>query len=355
MNTAGDQDVHDRISKLNSELPGFQSDYGLVLNWIHHEVDQTVLKDELIILAQKMGKRSAAESIPTNRVGVEGSIAYCINRGAMLAPSSMARVQRVLDAAENATEEKAPDWEHISETPQSRIIRAYVECYSRIDNAKTRVIKGKLERRDLAPEIRRIVGSFGQGKNAVIKMLCEHYKDSYTEAQKDPTISDWVKPLATIAEALFLMVGNRDSIRAGAKGAKARKLTRTIGQVDRKGEKAASKVTYKDEDDQLGIRSVDPTNVVGADAAVVYNTKNRHCEIYLAKPGSKLSVHGARIVNFDDATSLGKILRHPESDLPHWTRASTIKRFEVLMKGIKGKRWEVTGKLNRNTMILKVM
>ena len=55
-----------------------------------------------------------------------------------------------------------------------------------------------------------------------------------------------------------------------------------VHQADRKGEKAASKVSYKDEDMNLGIRSVDPTNVVGAVAAVLYNSKNRHCEIYFA-------------------------------------------------------------------------
>ena len=268
MNEAGDQGMDDQIAGLDHESPGFQSAYGLVLNRIHHNVDQSVLKDELVALAHKMGKRAIAESIPTNRVGVEGSIAYCVNRGAKLAQSSLDRVQRLLESTEQAIEEKPPEWESIPETPQHRVNRAYIECYSRIDNAKTRVLKGKLEQRELAPEVRRIVTAFGQGKGAVVKLLCDHYKDAYTEAQKDPIIKDWVKPLATIAEALFLVSGNRDSIRAGAKGAKARKLRRTLDQVDRKGEKAASKVTYKDEDDALGIRSVDPTNVVGADAVL---------------------------------------------------------------------------------------
>ena len=142
---------------------------------------------------------------------------------------------------------------------------------------------------------------------------------------------------------------------AGNKDAKARKLTRSLEQVDRKGEKAATKITYKDEDGDLGITSIDPVNAVGSQAVVVYNTRSKHIEVYRAVAGSALSFQGARITNFDTAISMGRTLRKPESDLAHWTRATTIRRLEVLIDGIKGKKWEVTGKLNRNTMIIKVL
>ena len=51
----------------------------------------------------------------------------------------------------------------------------------------------------------------------------------------------------------------------------------------------------------------------------------------------------------------GRTIRRPEADLAHWTRATTIRRLEVLMDGTKGKKWEVNGKMNRNTMIVKVL
>jgi hypothetical protein len=355
MNEEGPLTMDDRISRLDHLDPRFSSEYGQVLSWIHQTVDQAQLKNELVEYARSLGKASAVESMQASLIGVEGKIAYCINRGAKLSLSSIAKANDAINRVTSKQEDTSPDWEYIPETARSRAIRAYVNCYSRIDNAKTMVLRGKLDRRDLAPEVRKIVQTYGQTKTAIVKQLVDHYNDAYLEARQDDATKDWIKPLATIAETLSLMLNNRASIRAGAKGAKARKMRSTVETMDRKGEKAASKVSYKDEDDKLGIRSVDPTNLVGAEAAVVFNTKNRHCEVYLAKQGSSLSVQGARIVNFDESTSLGKTLRKPESDLPHWVRATTLKRLEVLLNGIKGKTWEVTGKLNKNCIIVKVL
>lgn len=347
--------MDDQISKLDHESLDFRTEYMKVLNWIHHSVDPSVLKTELVAYAATLGKSAAAETIPANMIGVEGKIAYCINRGARLSAAAIDRVNDALNRASDGKQEPGPEWEYLPETSRSRAIRAYVNCYSRIDNAKTRVLKGNLDQRELAAEIRKIVQNFAQGKSAIVKQLVEHYKVAYLEARQDESIKSWIKPLATISETLGLMLNNRASIRAGAKGAKARKMRSTVETMDRKGEKAASKVSYKDEDEKLGIRSVDPTNLVGAEAAVVFNTKNRHCEVYLAKQGMKLSVQGARIVNFDEGTSMGKTLRKPESDLSHWVRATTLKRLEVLGKGIRGKTWEVNGKLNKNCIIVKVL
>ena len=154
---------------------------------------------------------------------------------------------------------------------------------------------------------------------------------------------------------ISIMVSNRAGIRAGSKKSRAHKMSTTVQTADRKGERAAAKVNYKDTDTNLGIDSVLPTNLIGSDAAVIYNTKNRHCEVYFAETGKKLSITGAKITNFDVEKSQGRTLRKPEQDLPHWSRASNARRLEVLLEQFNGKKWSVAGKLNRNTMILAVI
>lgn len=347
--------MEERIALLDHESDGFRSSYVQVLNWIHQTAEASTLREELISYAERLGMREVAELIPANRIGVEGKIAFCLNRGAKLPPTSADRIMSLLEEYRDRAPDGKSWFEDLPETPQWRAARAYVNCYSRLDNAKTLVLKGKMDQRELSGETRKIVNTFAQGKTAIIKQLVDHYRDSYLEARQDESIRDWAKPLATIVEALHFILSNRASIRAGAKNAKARKMRSTVESYDRKGEKAATKVSYKDEDENLGIRSVDPTHVVGATAAVIYNSKNRHCEVYHAKAGSQLSIQGARIVNFDEARSQGRTLRKPDSDLPHWARATTLKRLEVLMDGTKGKRWEVTGKLNKNCIIVKVL
>lgn len=347
--------MEERITSLDHSAEGFQSSYGQVLNWLHQTMDLNDLKNELVIYADRIGMREIAESIPITRIGVEGKIAFCLNRGARLAPASADRVKALLDEYQEGPPEGRQWFEDLPDTPGGKAIRAYVNCYSRLDNAKTRVLRGNLDPRELSAETRRIVSLYAQGKTAIIKQLADHYRDGYLESRQDPSVDNWTKPIGTIVETLHFMLSNRASIRSGAKVAKARKLRSTLETYDRKGERAATKVSYKDEDRDLGIRSVDPTHLVGASAAVIYNAKNRHCEVYHAKLGSQLSIQGARIVNFDEHRSQGRTLRKPSSDLQHWTRATTVKRLDVLMDGTKGKRWEVTGKLNKNCVIVKVL
>lgn len=347
--------MEDKIQVLDHEQQGFQSRYTDVLNWIHQTVDPSQLKNELITYARSKKNTDISDLVSGSLVGVECKIAYCLNRGAKLSNSSVSRLETLIDKIADRCSQASPEWEYLPETPSSKIVRAYVGCYSHIDNAKTRVLRGILDQRDLATEVRKIVQTYAQSKTAVVKQLAEHYKEAYLEARQEDAIRDWIKPLATISDTLHLMLSNRASIRAGARGAKARKMQSTVETMDRKGEKAASRVSYKDEDNTLGIRSVDPTNIVGAAAAVVFNTKTRHCEVYLAEKDKTLSVQGAKIINFDEKASMGRTLRKPESDLPHWVRATTLRRLEVLATGIKGKVWEVNGKLNKNCIIVKVL
>jgi len=352
----GDVEMDAKIAALNCDLPEFEGIYSDVLNFIHYEIDMSVLKHELVKYATCINMSDIAEKIPPGYVGIEGKIAYCINRGAKLKESSIEKVRKILtEYNTKSIKESNFNWEQITPTSQGKNILAYVNCYSQIDNAKTLVLRGKMPARDLATTVRKIVNDNAQGKAIVAKQLLDHYKERLVESKGDLCIADWVKPLAIIVDTLGLLVNNRASVRLGAKGAKARKLANTLEQRDSKGEKAAAKVTYKDADQDLGIDSVDPTNLVGAAAAVIYNTKNRHCEVYFAMDGKRLSVQGARIINFDEAKSIGKTLRHPEKELPHWNRATVVRRLEVLLGQINGKGWTLSGKFNRNTMILKVL
>jgi len=342
------------IADLNYESDNFDTLYGNILNCIHYEVDQSQLKHELVVYAEKLGK-DVLTKINLAHIGIEASIAYCLNRGAKLKQSSINRVDAYINKLYDTKQEIVFNWEPIVETANGKIIRAYVNCYSRIDNLKTLVINGKLDTRSLASETRKIVENFSQGKTAVVKMLVEHYKQSVVESKNDDTIKLWQKPLATILDVVMLLADNKSALKQGARGAKARKMASTVQQRDRKGEKAAAKVTYKEEDDTYGIRSIDPTLLVGSQAAVVFNSKTNHIEIYRAKNDLKLSMHGAKITNFDDTISTGRTLRKPERDLPQFARASNVRRLEVLADGINGKSWQLTGKLNRNSVIVKIL
>ena len=348
--------MDDVISRLDYTLPEFSTEYGKVINWIHYEVDRATLVRELGAYTHGMGAPDIAAIGPTTDVSMSGAIAYCLNRGAKLSPTSKERLENWLHTLHSTEKsETSVNWEYLTPTATGKNIQAYVNSYSQIDNLKTRFLAGKVDIRELPIQVRKIIADRAQNKTNVTRQLLEHYRESLVECQDCPVTKSWQRPLKVIVDTISIMVSNRAGIRAGSKKSRAHKMSTTVQTADRKGERAAAKVNYKDTDTDLGIDSVLPTNLIGSDAAVIYNTKNRHCEVYFAETGKKLSITGAKITNFDVEKSQGRTLRKPEQDLPHWSRASNARRLEVLLEQFNGKKWSLAGKLNRNTMILAVI
>ena len=94
--------------------------------------------------------------------------------------------------------------------------------------------------------------------------------------------------------------------------AKLNKKPRAKKQVP--ADKLVAKLKFKASDDKLGLTSVPPAQLVGAQGAVVYNTKTRKIGIYTSLNSNGLTVKGTTISNFTDK-SMQKTLRKPEVQL----------------------------------------
>ena len=118
-------------------------------------------------------------------------------------------------------------------------------------------------------------------------------------------------------------------------------------------EKLVAKLKFKATDDKLGVTSVPPTTIVGAQACIVYNTKTRKIGYYNSLNSSGLTVKGTTIGNYTDK-STQKTLRKPEVQLRDFKEQNTQKRVETWFKNIKATEIALNGRINADTMILKV-
>ena len=118
-------------------------------------------------------------------------------------------------------------------------------------------------------------------------------------------------------------------------------------------EKLVAKLKFKATDDKLGVTSVPPTQLIGAQGAVVYNTKTRKIGVYTSLNSSGLAVKGTSITNFTDK-STQKTLRKPDVQLREFKEQNTNKRIETWFKNIKATEIQLNGRLNADVMILKV-
>ena len=133
--------------------------------------------------------------------------------------------------------------------------------------------------------------------------------------------------------------------------AKLNKKPRAKKQVP--ADKLVAKLKFKASDDKLGLTSVPPAQLVGAQGAVVYNTKTRKIGIYTSLNSNGLTVKGTTISNFTDK-SMQKTLRKPEVQLREFKDQNTQKRIETWVKNIKATEVPLNGRINADIMILKV-
>jgi len=118
-------------------------------------------------------------------------------------------------------------------------------------------------------------------------------------------------------------------------------------------EELVKKLKFLVTDTKLGVTSVPPQGIIGAQAAIVYNSKTRKIGMYIAKSSDGLNVKGTSIIDFTDK-SVQKTLRKPADQLKDFKLQNTQRRVETWLSAIKATDTMLNGRMNQDIMILKV-
>jgi len=149
---------------------------------------------------------------------------------------------------------------------------------------------------------------------------------------------------------LTQVVNACDQIAGEAKIARAPRAKKAKPAEDQ-----VKKIKFKATDDRYNIASVPASQLVGAVAVVVFNTKTRKLGFYVADATSQvLGVKGTSIIGFDTKRSIQKTLRKPELQLKEFKAIGTQKRMQTWFEGIKTTETVLNGRINAEVMILKV-
>lgn len=114
------------------------------------------------------------------------------------------------------------------------------------------------------------------------------------------------------------------------------------------------KVLYCESNDEYKLKSELPKNIIGAMQLWVFNIKTRKLGVYHALDAEGFSIKGTSILNFSETKSLQKTLRKPEVTLPEIVTGSKVFLRNAL-ESVKAKESCLTGRLNRDTILLKVV
>lgn len=165
-------------------------------------------------------------------------------------------------------------------------------------------------------------------------------KEGYSNFSKSE-----LKKLVTYCDRIIT-----DAIKFGTESKQSRKPRKRKAKTP---EQLTAKLNYCKEFAELKLKSIDPKQIVGAITLWVYNTKLRKLGVYHADDASGLSVKGSTIINYNESKSISKKLRKPEVTLPEVLNGGKVFLRNVL-GNIKAKESPLTGRINRDTILLKI-
>jgi hypothetical protein len=205
----------------------------------------------------------------------------------------------------------------------------------------TNLLRGKGAK---AAHARFIKSYFKRGHEELLELASGNADEQLREAYGHVARKN-VKKLIEFYESIMVAC---DQIAAEAKLTKKPRAKKVVPA-----EKLIAKVKFKTGDDKLGITSVPPTQIIGAQSLVIYNTKTRKIGVYISKSSAGFGVKGTSITDFSEK-SFQKTIRKPEVQLKEFKEQNTQKRVETWFTKIKTTETLMNGRLNEDIILLKV-
>ena len=203
------------------------------------------------------------------------------------------------------------------------------------------LLKGKGAK---AAHSRMIKGYFQRNFNELNELASGQADEQLREAYKHNSRKN-VKKLIEFYEAIMSACDQIAAEQKVLKKPRAKKV--------KPAEDLVKKLKFKLSDDKLSITSVPTAGLIGAQAAIVYNTKTRKIGMYIASSSEGLNVKGASIINFTEK-SFQKTLRKPDVQLKEFKEQNTQKRVETWFSKIKSTETVLNGRVNAELILLKI-
>lgn len=330
------------FTKISDSEEKHLQNWSYAMNIARLELDNATMKREFIKWATSSDLDDVQHfsSLPEWHYLTIGRMAWLVNNGAVMPAQSKKFFEtkiatlRSIDSENNEAEETI--------TSDAKRIIQYVNLYSKIDVLR---MKHMTDLSLLEEEVRRLF-SGNHVPMTMIKKLYNHFKESLDDAlseTENSEVESWIDPLVTVVNVLAACTGNAQAINAMSKKVKGRAA------------KDAKNATVKKVDQETNIVGLNPAMIVGNTYALVYNCKTRKVMLYIAKPGEKLGVKGTYIIGHDDSSSFGKTLRKPKDTFSKMLHNANVDRIKhILNDNVTGKRHKINGKLNKETLLVKV-
>lgn len=175
------------------------------------------------------------------------------------------------------------------------------------------------------------------------KSDCEQLKEAYSFLTKK-NIQLFVEFVESLIEDANKWHGVAKQISHNNRAPRVRKQKSPLKQVE--------KLQYLKQHENL--KSVPPTQIVGATQLWVYNVKYKSLGVYVCNNAHGFMVKGCTILNFDTTESISKTLRKPEDVIPSVMESGKVALRKIL-PALKTREKKLTGRINKDTILLRAI
>lgn len=169
----------------------------------------------------------------------------------------------------------------------------------------------------------------------------EQIKEGYSHITKRrmskiiSQLSEWIKSLE-----------NYSNFKKANKKPRAKKEKPPGQQV--------AKLSFKKEDQELNLKSITPTEIVGASQVWIYNTKTKKLAAYRSDSARGIQVKGTTLQNYDPDLSEQKTLRKPAETIKQVLSGGKIQLRKILTN-LSTKNNPVNGRINEECILLRAI
>jgi hypothetical protein len=339
----------DGVVVANSADPVFSN----ALNWYNYYYDADKAREWILEYMESAGYTSQqiklVRSAPSYKiVTTAGWLSQLIFKEWTLPESSIAFLaEKINDMMKVPAKEETPTDKAKQPSPRERMEARAKYLLSLVDNETDLLMENEdhefscynfLKTENASPAAAKMIEEYA---NKVVTEMVETKSEAYNRmpARK---YRKWLAFFQLIASDCSRYLGNKKTIR------KPRKVKEKPVQ------KLVEKLNYQKEFAPLKIVSVNPADIIGADQLWTYNTKTKKLTRYDSVGPAGLQVKGASITGFDADTSISKRLRKPDESIQTLLKAGKIALRKV-MDGIKAVQSSPTGRINSDTILLRVI
>lgn len=358
----------------SAEVNGTKIDFKRKLNdalfYLHIELEQKQLAQAF--QTYMLNFHDKAEVAMLKRVSeikqaAAGKYAYIVNKGGALTQELVDRLeqeyQTLIAEANTLVEVQEVKKEEKPKAPvisiQERMRQQVEELCGEWEGFFDDMLAGEKSVKVFDPHRDMKVYNGGVVKPAHAKIIKDMYAQQYEEALeivewKDAEIKEAYNFLTTAKqrkEVLEFVEKINTACDTFISTGKAQRKTRVKKAPSK--EKLVAKLKFKESEASIGLASINPIELIGAQQLWVYNSKTRKLGCYYADSMTgPITVKGTSLIGFDTAKSVQKTVRKP--DVLKGANKLARTKFDKLFDDIKTTDSKMNGRLNEHTILVKV-